>query len=149
DTGWSIIRRRHVEGTDVSDEEVLAFSPNCELTQAFEAALRNADSAADQRFEKSEAAAKLVVIGRQISEQSDLLESLVAEERGLEEERAAMDAAWTAMWAITPVIPQDPDTMIQWLRARSDALDLIAKLSEAQRGTAAWRDREAEARRLI
>ena len=149
DTGWSIIRRRHVEGIDVTDEEVLAFSPTGELSQAFEAALRDADDAADQRFEKSEAAAQLVVIGRQIGEQNDLLESLAAEEKGLEEERAALDAAWTAMWAVAPVIPQDPDTMIQWLRARSDTLDLIAQLSEAQRQTAAWQGREAEATRLL
>jgi uncharacterized protein YhaN len=149
DAGWSIIRRRHVEGTNVPDEEVLAFSSTCELPQAFEAALRDADYAADQRFEKSEAAAQLVVIGRQIGEQSDLLESLAAEEKGLEEDRAALDVAWTAMWAATPVVPQDPDAMIRWLRARSDTMDLIAKLSSAEWQTAAWQDREVEAKRLV
>ena len=119
DTGWSIIRRRHVEGIAVPDEEALAFSPADELPQAFEAAMRDADEAADQRFEKSEAAARLAVIGRQISEQNDLLDSLAAEEKGLAEERGALDAAWMALWAATPVAPQDPDVMIQWLRARS------------------------------
>jgi uncharacterized protein YhaN len=149
DAGWSIIRRRHVDGINVPDEEVLAFSPPGQLPQAFQAAVRDADHAADQRFEKSEAAAQLVVIGRQISEQSDLLDSLAAEEKGLTEERGALDAAWTAMWAATPVVPQDPDVMIQWLRARSDIVNLIAQLSSAERQTATWQGREAEAKRLV
>lgn len=149
DTGWSIIRRRHVDGIAVSHEEVAAFSPTDELPHAFEAAIRAADNAADQRFEKSEAAAQLVVIGRQISEQRELLESLTAEEKELTEERGALDAAWTAMWAATPVAPQDPDVMIQWLRARSDIMDLIAQLSAAERQTSTWQGREAEAKRLV
>ena len=149
DTGWSIIRRRHMDGINVPQEELLAFSPQGQLPQAFEAAMRDADHAADQRFEKSEAAARLVVIGRQISEQSDLLDSLAAEEKGLTEERDALDAAWTQMWAATGVAPQDPDVMIQWLRARSDIMVLIAQLSTAELQTATWQGREAEAKCLV
>jgi len=128
---------------------VLAFSTTEELPQAFETAIRDADNAADRRFEKSEAAARLAVIARQIGEQNDLLESLAAEEKGLAEERGALDAAWKALWAATPVAPQDPDVMIQWLRARSDITNLIAQLSTAQRQTAIWQDREADAKRLL
>src|SRR5262249_28628916 len=76
DAGWSIIRRRHVEGAPVSEDEMTAFGPSDALSQDFEAAMRGADSAADQRFEHADAAAQLAVIGRQISEQDDLLESL-------------------------------------------------------------------------
>ena len=149
DIGWSIIRRHYVDGINVPDEELLAFSPPDQLPQVFETAVRDADDAADQRFEKSEAAAKLVVIGRQISEQSDLLDSLAAEEKELAEERIALDAAWAAMWAATTVVPQDPDVMIQWMRARSDIMNLIAQLSASARQVAAWQGREAEARCLV
>ena len=149
DIGWSIIRRRYVDGITVPDEELLAFSPPDELPQVFETAVRDADHAADQRFEKSEAAAQLVVIGRQISEQNDLLDSLAAEEKGLAEERTALDAAWAAMWAATTVVPQDPDVMIQWMRARSDIMNLIAQHSASARQVAAWQGREAEARCLV
>jgi uncharacterized protein YhaN len=149
DAGWAIIRRRHVEGTIVPDEEVLTFSPAGELPQAFEAAMRDADRAADHRFEKSEAAAQLVVLRRQIGEQDDLLESLAAEEKGLAEEGAVLGRAWTALWAAMPIVPQDPDVMIEWMRARSDIVDLIARLSAAARQTASWQEREAEAKRLV
>jgi uncharacterized protein YhaN len=149
DSGWSIIRRRHVDGIVVPEDEVLAFSPAEELPQAFEAAMRDADNAADRRFEKSEGAARLAVIARQISEQNELLESLAAEEKRLADERAALDAAWNALWAATPVALQDPDTMIQWLRGRSDIINLIGQLSTADRQMAAWQGREADAKRLV
>ncbi len=111
--------------------------------------MRDADHAADQRFEKSEAAAQLVVIGRQINEQTDLLDSLAPEEKELVEERIALDAAWAAMWAATTVVPQDPDVMIQWMRARSDIMNLIGQHSASARQVAAWQGREAEARCLV
>lgn len=149
DAGWSIIRRRYVEGVSVPDGEVLAFGPAGQLPQAFEAAIQDADQAADQRFEKSEALARLAVIAGQISEKNYVLESLVAEENGLADERAALDTAWQAMWAAACVAPQDPAVMIEWLRARSHIIDLIARLSTAERNTATWQDREAGARRLI
>jgi uncharacterized protein YhaN len=149
DSGWSIIRRRHVDGVAVPEDEVLAFSSAEEPPQAFETAMRDADNAADRRFERSEAAARLAVIARQISEQNDLLESLAAEKKGLAEERGALDAAWKALWAATPVAPQDPDVMIQWVRARSDIVNLVVQLSTAQRQMATWQDREAEAKRSV
>jgi hypothetical protein len=109
--------------------------------------VRDADKAADQRFE--EAAARLAVIARQISEQNDLLESLATEEMELEEESRTLDTAWKAMWAATPVTPQDPDVMIQWLRARSDIMEAIAQLSTAEGQTERWQGREADAKRLV
>ena len=136
DTGWSIIRRRHVDGIAVSEDEIAAFSPSDELAQEFEAAMRVADTAADRRFEHADAAAQLAVIGRQISEQDDLLDSLGLEEKGLAEERTALDAAWAKLWSGTFIAPQDPDVMIEWLRTRSDIVDLIARLAS---GRAAYR----------
>ena len=150
DAGWSIIRRRYVDGTSVPESEALAFSAPKGLPHAFEAAVRDADQAADQRFEKSEAAARLVVIARQIDEQNDLLESLAAEEQALAADNHALTIAWRAMWAAAaPVTPHDPDVMIEWLRARSGVLDLIPKLAEAERQIATLQRQEFEAKRLV
>lgn len=148
DTGWSIIRR-HVEGVAVSEDEMAAFGPSDALAQDFEAAMRGADSAADQRFEHADAAAQLAVIGRQISEQDDLLESLGLEEQTLAQERAALDAAWAALWSGSSITPEDPDAMIEWLRTRTDVLDANARLSAAERHTAAGQQREAESKRVV
>ena len=43
-TGWSIIRRRHLEGVAISEDEIAAFSPSGELAGEFEAAIRVARS---------------------------------------------------------------------------------------------------------
>ncbi len=149
DTGWSIIRRRHVEGVAVSEDEMAAFGPPDALAHEFEAAMRGADSAADRRFEHADAAAQLAVIGRQIGEQDDLLESLGLEEQALAQERTTLDAAWTALWSGSAITPQDPDVMIEWLRTRSEILDLNARLSAAERHTGGWQQREDEGKRLV
>ena len=149
DAGWSIIRRRHVESVAVSEDEIAVFSPPDGLAEEFETAMRVADAAADRRFEHAGAAAELAVIGRQISERDDVLESLAVEEKGLAEERTALDAAWGALWSGVSVTPQDPDVMIEWLRTRSEIVDLIARLATAERNTVALQQREGEARRLV
>ncbi|MGL3107261.1 AAA family ATPase [Bradyrhizobium sp. BR 1432] len=149
DTGWSIIRRRHVEGVLVSEDEMAAFGPSDALARDFGAAMRDADSAADQRFERADAAAQLAVIGRQISEQDDLLESLGVEELSLAQERTSLDAAWAALWSGSTIAPQDPDVMIEWLRTRTEILDVNARLSAAERHTAAWQQREGESKSVV
>jgi uncharacterized protein YhaN len=148
-TGKRIIRRRHVEGITVPEDEVSAFSPSGRLAEEFESVMRGADAAVDQRFDHAGAAAELAVVGRQISTQDDLLDSLAAEENGLVEERATLDADWQALWPGTVVRPHEPDVMIEWLRARSEIVDLIARLATAELNTGAWQQREGEAKRLV
>lgn len=149
DTGWSIIRRHYVENVAVSEDEVAAFGPSDALSQEFEAAIRDADSAADRRFDHADAAAQLAVIGRQIGEQDDLLESLGMEEQALVQERMTLDGAWADLWSGSVVTPQDPDVMIEWLRMRSEIVGVNARLSVAERQTGGWQQRADEGRRLI
>jgi uncharacterized protein YhaN len=149
DSGWSIIRRCHIEGVAVAEDEIAEFSRPDALAEEFETAMRSADAAADRRFEHADAAAQLSVIGRQISEQNDLLETLAAEEGALADERAALDAAWGVLWSGSSVTPQDPDVMIEWLRTRSEIVALIARHGEAERHTGVWQQREDQAKRLV
>lgn len=148
DIGWSIIRRRHVDGIEVSEAEVQAFATE-ELGRAFEGAIRDADNAADQRFVKHAAAAQLAFTAKQIDEQSDLLEALIGEEKGLVEEHSALAAAWTVMWANCAIAPADTDTMIEWLRERSAIVEQATRLATAERNTIALQEHEAAAKELI
>jgi uncharacterized protein YhaN len=149
DAGWSIIRRRHFEDAVVPDDEIAAFAPLEAIAEEFEAAVRVADDAADRRFDHVDAAAQLFLLGRQISEQDDLVESLTLEQTALAEERAALEAAWAALWSDSGVAPRDPDAMIEWLRVRSDIIDLIARLAVAEGQTASWCQRESEAKNAV
>lgn len=149
DAGWSIIKRRHIDGFVVSEAEVEAFAAADTLAEVYEGAIRDADKAADQRFEKSEAAARLAVIARQISEQRELLDGLTGEEKGLAEERATLAAAWAILWTGCPLTPADPDAMIEWLHARSAIIGQMTRLATAGRNTTAWQERETDAKGLI
>ena len=113
DVGWSLIRRRHVDGAPVSDDESSAFvGTEGNLPDAYEEAVRIADTLADGRFDKAEAVAQLAVMLRGIAEQEELVRSLKQEEATLVEERLGRDAAWRNMWLEAPFEPLAPDEML-------------------------------------
>jgi uncharacterized protein YhaN len=146
DTGWSLIRKRYVEGASVPEEDVRAFvGSGSGLIEVYEAVVSGADETADRRFERAEAAARLVVISRQIGEEGDLLEGLQKEEEVLREEGRALNAAWEAMWTGVPFSPLSPDVMLEWITARSEILGCVERRAAAERQVAALRREEAEA----
>jgi len=150
DTGWSLIRRRYVEGVSVPEDAVRAFSSTGgELADAYENAVGAADHLADLRFDKAEAAAQLAVISRQTAEQEDLLHGMRQEVAALDEETHAYDAAWREMWSGLPFEPLVPDVMLEWLTARKEALGAIERRVTAERQLAALRRQEAEAKASV
>ena len=147
DTGWSLIRRRHVDGKSVPEAEIGAFrGPRDQLADAYEAAVRAVDDLADLRFDKAEAAARLAVTSRQIAEQEELLHSLRKEAEVLDEQLRTLDAEWCEMWSETPFEPLTPDEMLKWLTAREEVLTAMGRLATAERHVAALRRQEAAAR---
>lgn len=131
--GWSIIRRRYIEGENVTEAEVHGFSQDKDLSQAYEAAVLQADFLADRRFEKAENAARLVVMSRQIGEQQDVLSSLTEEQDRLVAEQTALAATWIEMWKLSGVNPLTPDAMLEFLTARRELLESFRKRDAAQR----------------
>ena len=147
DAGWSLIRRRHVDGAPVSDDESNAFAGTEDnLPDAYEEAVRTADTLGDRRFDKAEAAARLTVMLRGIADQKELLESLGQEKETLVEERRGLDAAWRNMWSEAPFEPLAPDDMLEWLSIRKDARSAEERRAKAERQVAALRRQEAESR---
>ena len=150
DTGWLLIRRRYVDGGSVLNAEMRAFgSPEDQLADAYEAAVRSADDLADLRFDKAEAAARLAVTSRQIAEQEELLDSLRKEAEALDEQLRTLVAEWREMWSDAPFEPLAPDEMLEWLAARKEALSAIKRRATAERQVAALRRQEAEARTSV
>ena len=147
DAGWSLIRRRHVEGVPVAEDESSAFAGTGDnLSDAYEEAVRNADTLADRRFDKTEAVARLAVMSREIEEQEELLKGLGQEEETLVEERRGLDAAWRNMWSEAPFEPLAPDDMLEWLSIRKDIGNAEERRAKAERQVAALRRQEAESR---
>ena len=147
DHGWSLIRRLHVDGAPVADDESGVFAgTEGNLPDAYEEAVRTADRLADRRFDKAEAVAQLAVMLRGIAEQEELVKSLGQEEETLGEERRGLDAAWRNMWSEAPFEPLAPDEMLEWLSIRKDARSAAERRAKAERQVAALRRQEADSR---
>lgn len=147
--GWSIIRRRYVDGEDVAEAEIRDFSQEDDLSQAYEEAVLHADFLADRRFETAENAARLLVISRQISEQQDALSSLMEEQSALVAEQSALAAVWIELWKPSGMSPLAPNVMLEFLAARHELLELFGRRDAAQREIGLHQGEEAKAKEQI
>ena len=147
DDGWSLIRRLHVDGALVADDGAGAFAgTEGNLPDAYEEAVRIADTLADRRFDKAAVVAQLAVMLRGIAEQEGLIKSLRQEEETLGEERRGLDAAWRNMWSEATFEPLAPDDMLEWLSIRRDARSAVERRAKAERQLAGLRRQEVESR---
>ena len=145
DSGWSLIRRRFVEGVSVPDDEIHAFTgAEADLTNTYETAVTAADTLADRRFDNAQAAAQIALTTRQIAEQQELLEGLREEESVLAEEGRTLETAWKGMWAGASFEPLAPDLMLEWLTARNEILEAVGRRETADRQLEALRDEESK-----
>jgi uncharacterized protein YhaN len=147
DAGWSLVRRRYVDGASMPEEELKSFAgPDEGLVEAYEKAVKSADGLSDLRFDKAESAARLAVILRQIAEQEELIEKLERDRQALVEEGRSLDSKWREMWSDAPFSPLSPDAMLDWLTARDDALQAMERRAKAEKQLHDLRRQEADAR---
>lgn len=147
DTGWSLVRRRYIDGAEVSEQDILTFNGDApDLPTAYERKVKIADKLADRRFDKAEATGQIAVIGRQIAEAEESLTALRTEESAHEQKRLDIEAQWEGLWAEAPFEPLAPEFMLTWLDARTAILDLVEKRNVATGRIANLQDEEAEAR---
>lgn len=150
DTGWSLIRRRFVDGKPLPKTNLNAFGcSEDQLADEYEGAVRSADELSDLRFDKAEATAQLAVISRQLAEQEELLHSLRKEAVELDAQCTTLDTEWCEMWSNAPFEPLPPDDMLEWLAARKEALNAIERRETAKRRVAVQRRQEAQARTRV
>ena len=133
DEGWALVKRRYVLGEVVTDAEIAKFTGGASLTEAYESAVAEADKTADRRFDNAQSAAEMTTVSREIAEKEELLESLRKDESALSDESLALEAGWRKMWEGAPFEPASPDSMLEWLAARSEILGLIEDRTEASR----------------
>jgi uncharacterized protein YhaN len=149
DSGWSIIRRKYIDGDTVADEEIRAFGADQFLTDAYQQAVASADGAADLRFEKAEIVAELAMRSCQIDETKDFLESLREEEKALSAQAETLDAEWHSLWAKSGLKPLDVDAMLEWVELRARIVQIASRRSATERQAQAVRGEETEALDLL
>ncbi|MCB0832322.1 MAG: DNA double-strand break repair Rad50 ATPase, partial [Bacteroidetes bacterium] len=150
DSGWSLIRRRFVEGISISDDEIRIFTGiEGDLTRTYEDAVKAADTLADRRYDNAQAAAQIAMTVRQIGEQQELLEGLREEEIVLAEENHALESVWNEMWAEASFEPAEPDLMLEWLTTRNEILEAIERHESADRQLKVLQEEESKAKARI
>jgi uncharacterized protein YhaN len=149
DSGWSIIRRKYIDGGDISLAEMQAFDLTGALPEAYEAALERADLAADERYETAEATAKLAEIARQIAEQQEELEVLRGQLAGHSRDETKLEGEWTALWSGTNIKLLPPDEMLVWLETRTKILEALDGKASADRKIANLKKDEKTARERL
>jgi uncharacterized protein YhaN len=147
ETGWQLIRRRYIEGQEVSEPELAAFvgrSPD--LPGAYEGRVQAADTLADRRFENAQAAGEMAVLERQIEDQEGEVAKLGEAERDLAQQLTELENAWRTLWAGADFEPLAPEVMLDWLRTRAEILTLIETRDAALSELIQLREKEADAK---
>ena len=145
DRGWSLIRRKYLDGEPVSDTDLREFSDvHPDMASAYEEAVRAVDEAVDRRFQTAEVTARLAEAIRSATECERQLERLRAELNELTRESDSIDAQWHALWEGTGIEPLDPDEMLPWLTSLANLVDCAAKHAEAMQRSAALQSQRAD-----
>ncbi|MFC1999485.1 AAA family ATPase [Chloroflexota bacterium] len=146
DSGWSLIRRRYIEGYQVSDDEVSAFiNAGGDISAVYEKAIQDADHTADKRFDHAEMAATLAELYRQAADLEDVLNDLQNRADSIDRESENLEAIWKEMWPET-ISPLTVDDMLDWLDIRKQILELIEGREAASREVIDLQREEAESK---
>lgn len=146
DSGWSLVKRRHIDGAAFNENQLRAFSRGYpDLPAAYEAAVAAADSAADRRFEHAEETAELSLLSRSLDEEQTTLQACNARAQALRAEEAALQASWQTLWAEAPFEPGPPELMLDWLATRSELIAAVDQRNRSLGQVAALQDQQQAA----
>ena len=146
DTLWDLVKARYIACLEIPAEEAQAYAEALEdLPASLEGAVEQADSIADRRFDKAQAAGELAVLAYNIAGHETRIGQLEADEAALKAEREQLDQAWHALWADVPIEALAPDVALAWLEAREDVVTLIERERDIQRQLGDSKREEQEA----
>ena len=146
DFGWDLIRRKHIAGQPVAEEESRRFTGGAtNLPEAYEDAVRAADVAADRSVETASQAARLEQVSLSMEDARQTVGTLEAEHRRLSASSEVLDRAWREMWADAPITPLSPDLMLVWLETWASLRQAIARQSQIEQKLAMLRKLEERA----
>ena len=145
DTLWDMLKARYIACSEIPAEEAQAHAEALEdLPTSLEGAVEKADSIADRRFDKAQAAGELAVLERNIAGDETQIGQMEAGVAALKAEREQLDQDWQTLWADVPIEALAPDVMLAWLDTRKEVVDLIERERDARRRLEDGRKEEQE-----
>ena len=146
DTLWGLVKVRYIACSEIPTEEARAYADAlADLPASLDGAVEQADSIADRRFDKAQAAGELAVLANNIGGHETRIRQLEADEAALKAEGEQLEQAWHALWSELPIEVLAPDVMLAWLEAREDVVTLIGRERDVQRQLGDSRREEQEA----
>ena len=146
DTLWELVKSRYIARSEIPAEEAQAYAEALEdLPASLEGAVEQADSIADRRFDKAQAAGELAGLARDIAGNETRIGQLEADEAALKAEGEQLNQVWQALWAEVPIEVLAPDAMLAWMDVREDIVTSIGRKREVQRQLDDSRREEQEA----
>jgi uncharacterized protein YhaN len=134
DRAWRLLRDR-AEGAGPPEE--------------FEALSDAADRLADRRADEAQRVADYALRVDRLARARQRREAAVAGLAAADAAAAAAEAAWRALWAPAGLLPQRPEAMAEWRRARQAVLTLAAAEREAVQARDALAARREAARAAL
>ena len=145
DSLWRLLKARYIACSEIPAQEAEAYAEALEdLPASLEGAVEQADSIADRRFDKAQAAGELAVLAYNIAGHETRIGQLEEDVAALKAEGDQLDRDWQTLWADVPIKALAPDVMLAWLEARQDIVALIERERDARRQLVDSRKEEQE-----
>lgn len=141
DEGWRLVRRK-LDGIAVDTE----WSGDLPLADAYEAAVLDADTAADDRYLHADGVAKLAHLRERMVELGDERHALDVRARALASGDDAARRQWAQRWESAGVEARAPEEMMGWLR---DQQSLVSDIAGWRRERAAWESAAQDVERQV
>ncbi|MCP4750783.1 MAG: AAA family ATPase, partial [Proteobacteria bacterium] len=126
-TGWKLIKRNYIEGTDV-EKDIAEFAPDSDLPTLYEKKVDVADHVSDRLRLAADQVVKRAGLEARIENLEFRLSDITEETVKANKDKEAYQKEWDSIWAPLGVDPGTPREMKQWL-LRVDKL--IAKIQAA------------------
>jgi uncharacterized protein YhaN len=114
DTGWQLVKQAWLQG-DPDPEQIRSFAGDQPLSDAFEAAMDQADNIADwmrRESERSAQRAHLLLLKEQLEREIAELEEKLERK---DEQFAELELQWRQEWVTCGIEPKTPAEMKEWL----------------------------------
>lgn len=144
DLGWSLLKRKWIEGEDVA-EETLAFSPSAPLHETYETLVDRSDRTADRLRREADRVQKHASLKSGIENLETRQVQLKEATEQLEGRIVDALSRWQALWSPCNIDPLSPREMRQWL---SRFETLCFQLREAEKAFAETVEMERRRRDL-
>ena len=114
DRGWQSVRKVWLEGGDVDQDFVEAFSGSSDLAQAYEQSVARADNTADVLRDDADAVARADALRVDIQDQKESLNEMKARREALDKDRTGLWNKWLKLWEPLGIEPLTPREMTAW-----------------------------------